>query len=241
MTMPTFPTDALISTEPISSEQLAKEGWSPEGTRENWVDGPWRDEPDKVIWTDPETGLDCMILRNRTGVLCGYVGVPSTHPWYGVDYSGCINRHKPYTLEERRAQAEEALEAANRLPETDTTKGSAVRALELQLQALEADGWMSRMERWPCLDYDREDKCHSPEDTLRAHGGITYSGASSAYQSYVGREGRPEDVWLYGFDCGHSSDFSPGMEATTRWIDSKHGPNPFRDPNATYDPRLALR
>lgn len=48
--------------------------------------GPWTDEPDKAQWVDPETGLDCLIVRNRMGSLCGYVGVPSDHVAYGKFY-----------------------------------------------------------------------------------------------------------------------------------------------------------
>lgn len=50
-----------------------------------WGSGPWQDEPDKAMWTDEATGLACLILRNETGALCGYVGVHVGHPWYGVD------------------------------------------------------------------------------------------------------------------------------------------------------------
>lgn len=46
-------------------------------------DGPWRDEPDKAQWVDEATGLDCLIHRNPGGALCGYVGLPPGHPWYG--------------------------------------------------------------------------------------------------------------------------------------------------------------
>lgn len=48
--------------------------------------GPWSDEPDKAQWVDDATGLDCLIVRNRLGALCGYVGVPPGHPWHGKDY-----------------------------------------------------------------------------------------------------------------------------------------------------------
>jgi hypothetical protein len=48
--------------------------------------GPWTGEPDKVQWVDQATGLDCLIVRNRGGALCGYVGVPKGHPWFEVDY-----------------------------------------------------------------------------------------------------------------------------------------------------------
>ena len=52
--------------------------------------GPWTDEPDKVQWVDETTDLDCLILRNGSGALCGYVGIPNTHPWYGKGYSQCL-------------------------------------------------------------------------------------------------------------------------------------------------------
>lgn len=45
--------------------------------------GPWADEPDKAQWVDDATDLDCLIVRNRSGALCGYVGVPADHPWHG--------------------------------------------------------------------------------------------------------------------------------------------------------------
>ena len=51
------------------------------------LDGPWRDEPDKAQWVDEATGLDCLIVRNRRGALCGYVGVPPGHPLHGRDYA----------------------------------------------------------------------------------------------------------------------------------------------------------
>jgi hypothetical protein len=49
-------------------------------------EGPWADEPDKAQWVDPSTNLDCLIVRNHSGALCGYVGVPPEHPWHGKGY-----------------------------------------------------------------------------------------------------------------------------------------------------------
>ncbi len=48
--------------------------------------GPWRDEPDKAQWKDEATGYPCLIVRNTWGALCGYVGVPPTHPLHGKGY-----------------------------------------------------------------------------------------------------------------------------------------------------------
>lgn len=49
--------------------------------RTGWDAGPWDDEPDRIQWTDEATGLPCLILRNRHGAWCGYVGVALDHPW----------------------------------------------------------------------------------------------------------------------------------------------------------------
>lgn len=35
-------------------------------------------------------GLDCLIVRNHYGALCGYVGVPPGHPWHGRDYADTV-------------------------------------------------------------------------------------------------------------------------------------------------------
>lgn len=58
--------------------------------KSKWGDGLWNEEPDKIQWLDEATGLSCMIRRNQNmGFLCGYVGVPSSHPMHGVDYNNC--------------------------------------------------------------------------------------------------------------------------------------------------------
>ena len=45
----------------------------------------WDNEPDKL--TGSECGLSTLILRNPSGCLCGYVGVPKEHPLYGKHYT----------------------------------------------------------------------------------------------------------------------------------------------------------
>lgn len=184
--MPEFPEGTITSMEPISAEQLKKEGWGPGGTRDNWGDGPWRDEPDRVEWIEPETGYRCEIRRNRAGSLCGYVTVPEDHIWHGIEYSGCVNRH----------------------PQT------------------EEKDWGYKV--YPCLDYDKEDRCSSPESMLRVHGGLTYSGKVD------------DGGWRYGFDTAHCGDYSPGMEATMRQLHVT-SPNPYSDPDATFDPITGIK
>lgn len=46
---------------------------------------PWRDEPNRVAWRDPATGLQCLILRHMVmGHLNGYVRVPRDHAMHGM-------------------------------------------------------------------------------------------------------------------------------------------------------------
>jgi len=50
-----------------------------------WPDGPWKNEPDVKQFTT-EAGYPGVIHRsNACGHLCGYIGVPSGHPWHRED------------------------------------------------------------------------------------------------------------------------------------------------------------
>lgn len=46
-------------------------------------EGPWNDEPDEIVWDDEVSGLSCMARRAQGGHWCGYVALPSGHPWNG--------------------------------------------------------------------------------------------------------------------------------------------------------------
>jgi hypothetical protein len=49
---------------------------------------PWESEPDNAEWEDKLTGYKCRIQRHgHFGHLCGYVGIPKSHPLYGKHYS----------------------------------------------------------------------------------------------------------------------------------------------------------
>jgi hypothetical protein len=53
-----------------------KDGMKP---KSQWKDGPWKDEPDKIVWKT-KAGLPGMIVRNHVGALCGYAAVSESHP-----------------------------------------------------------------------------------------------------------------------------------------------------------------
>jgi hypothetical protein len=47
---------------------------------------PWENEPDHAEWEN-EVGYKCRISRmERSGALCGYVGIPKGHTFWGVSY-----------------------------------------------------------------------------------------------------------------------------------------------------------
>ncbi|PLK22438.1 hypothetical protein C0V72_14870 [Porphyrobacter sp. TH134] len=64
--------------------------------------GPWTGEPDRLGWTDAATGYSCLILRQHTGALSGYVAVPFGHPLWGfrhdaIPASLVLNPHRGLT------------------------------------------------------------------------------------------------------------------------------------------------
>ena len=50
------------------------------------TDRPWDNEPDDAEWFDEDTKYMCQIRRNVNLSLCGYVGIPKSHPLWGVKY-----------------------------------------------------------------------------------------------------------------------------------------------------------
>lgn len=64
--------------------------------KSSWRKGEWTNEPDKIQWPDEATGLPCLIVRGPSGALCGYVGVPDTHPWHGKSYTDAIGAHEEH-------------------------------------------------------------------------------------------------------------------------------------------------
>lgn len=198
-----FPQDATADTRPLSDLQQTE--WA---GRESWLPGPWHNEPwDVIRWIDPTTGLHCLLSRSRAGSWCGYVGVGPDHPWFGVGYSGCINKHAPLSLEERKREAREALGKAWAAVESDPTNElfkSNYRLAELFYQGISGTTIMSRIDKFSCLTGDNA--CGTPEGALNVHGGITFSGDRNFLMP-------TEDagLWWFGFDCHHHMDIAPGM------------------------------
>lgn len=97
-----------------------------------------------------------MAIRNQTGVWCGYVGVPPSHPLYGKGYE---------------------------------------------------------------------------ELDLTVHGGLTYASACALHICHTPKPGEPDNVWWFGFDCGHGGDLTPAF--ITLYERCKLAPSIFEE---TYKP-----
>lgn len=54
----------------------------------------WLNEPNELRFE--ADGLPCVMLRGLMGAWCGYVGVPSSHPWFGLEYISRIKRPKGF-------------------------------------------------------------------------------------------------------------------------------------------------
>ena len=53
---------------------------------------PWEDEPDNAEWVQEPSGYKCRIKRNPiTGTLCGYVGIPEEHKFWGNRYDDHVD------------------------------------------------------------------------------------------------------------------------------------------------------
>jgi hypothetical protein len=52
--------------------------------RSAWTPGEWQDEPDIVEWRLQGVPYPLLIVRGRTGCLCGYVAIPEGHALHGM-------------------------------------------------------------------------------------------------------------------------------------------------------------
>ncbi|MBD2629642.1 hypothetical protein [Trichormus variabilis] len=87
-----------------------------------WADGEWQQEPDRIEWVF--LGFPCLILRHEGSWLCGYVGIPPTHPYYGKDMLDieikALQVHKKITFSEASHHGDDPRAVCHQLlPKTD--------------------------------------------------------------------------------------------------------------------------
>lgn len=78
-------------------------------------------------------------------------------------------------------------------------------------------GYVAITEDHPCFELPYDDE----KVDLSCHGGLTFSGHCSEHNPehgicHVPAPGEPDNVWWFGFDCGHAFDFCPGVVATLK-------------------------
>lgn len=157
--------------------------------KSQWGDGPWQTEPDDERWIDEATNLPCWIRRAPvTGSLCGYVGVPRTHPAFGLPYDFDIDfdPHAPF------------------VPFRPELLGDGPDSMFRRMYDRRQTEWLTVKERKPVQTLVNQ---------IVAHGGLTYAN----HQDDSGGENW-RDWWWYGFDCAHAGDLAPAMEALKRTI-----------------------
>jgi hypothetical protein len=164
----------------------------------DWGRGDWTEEPDKAQCIDAETGLDCLIVRNRVGALCGYVGVPDSHPWHGKGYHDVdVRVHGGLTFANRCADASEAARERMR---------SRVQSCASEAATYPQGDAATFIATWG----DAVESSEAFGCAMEAHA-----------ICHVPAPGRPEHVWWFGFDCAHSGDLSPGMDHRWRYSDEE--------------------
>jgi hypothetical protein len=204
--------------------------------KSGWGEGPWQSEPDKIQWQDPDTGYPCLIVRNgmSMGFLCGYVGVPANHPAHGLSYDGELYlEHKEHMKKSREAMRKNH-EAGKSALEGEFPERPKV--VNEHLSEIEVHGGMTFAE--PCASMGREDwieyakYINSPglkaEASQYSEGDAArriaeWKDAVRDYDKWRAEceskeichkpdPGEADDVWWFGFDCGHAWDLSPGMK-----------------------------
>lgn len=80
--------------------------------KSEWGEGPWQSECDRAEWIEEQSGYPCIVLRVAMhGAYCGYVGVPESHKYFGVedksDNYGDVDVHGGVTYAEHCAHHEE--------------------------------------------------------------------------------------------------------------------------------------
>jgi hypothetical protein len=171
--------------------------------KEKWGDGPWTLEPDRLEFE--AHGFPCLLNRAPvTGAWCGYVAVPPGHPLHGVWYGGCF---KGCRKERKSYVSKKSIEAARRKGET------AKLNMLVAMRNLQKSKMFKRQRKEHPRHVCGWRANHSPESILSVHGGITFSGECHGPICHKPKPGEPDNVWWYGFDCAHSGDLSPAMEA----------------------------
>src|SRR5258706_1750991 len=201
----------------------------------SWARGEWDSEPDKVIWYD-ETKFPCLILRGIVGSLNGYVGVPVYYPAYGLSYDGETKHdHDEYFKAFReqvrkRDRSKSILEAVdfNSLPSKPVVPGIGDKLLNIRVHGgltFAGPSLVITKEMWEhdkkSIDWNQKQAVGYPygdsaewlKEWLPVINNYkTWSDKRKATSICLHSE-EPDETWWFGFDCAHTWDRRPKIEA----------------------------
>jgi hypothetical protein len=201
-----------------------------------WPRGEWDNEPDKILWEDTETGLPCLALRGPVGSFNGYVGIPVYHPAYGLSYNGETKYDHDKYLDAYWEQIRKLSPSKNILNAVDFDKlppkpvvpniGEKLKDIKVHGRltfagpsaAASKESWNSEQRT---IDYHTSQARNFPKgdsaEWLKEWGPIIhdYEAWSKRFkaQHVCLNNDEVDETWWFGFDCAHSGDLSPKLEA----------------------------
>jgi hypothetical protein len=181
--------------------------------KSEWGPGAWQDEPDKAQFMDEPTGLPCLIVRNNSGALCGYVGVTEGHPYFGKDYDSSAS--VPHICDEscdaendyhsHSSSVGGHLSVHGGITFSDFCSDHSEAAYQRFVTRLE--GARDEAKRYPVGD---------AAQLIREWGGLDYAAWKARREAtgicHITTPGESDRVWWFGFDCSHSGDVSPAYQ-----------------------------
>ena len=150
-------------------------------------------EPDVAQWIDDYTGYRCMVNRcDRSGHLCGYVGVPEGHRLWGIEYTRQISVSSDWMegreLDDRTSPIDLLCMG---LDGADKPSLSIFFEVHGGLTYSRATGGAEHLERV---------KLNRPEQLE------DYVTNPQEWMCFLDERGETLSTWFWGFDCHHSGD-----------------------------------
>jgi len=220
--------------------------------KSSWGQGEWLNEPDKITWTDPETGYSCIVLRGPVGSFCGYVGVPIYHPAYGLSYNGSTqhdhDQRSDAFLKALRNNVDKSKPFLDRigldkLPETPVVPNIGDKISEIRVHGgLTYSGGPHKPTKEMWENYKLQAFRSRIEAAMFPHGDSAeflkeWGPFLDDYEAWskqvilktIGSENYDDENWYFGFDCSHHLDLSPKLEATLKLVGSYSSHTHLRD------------
>jgi hypothetical protein len=175
-----------------------------------WGPGPWQNEPDKMQYRDKGTGYPCLIVRNNSGALCGYVGVPKGHPAYEKSYD--VSWYDENGKERQMTPFEQAMSniaVHGGLTFADHCTPHAPEDWKKFKKKMSSKALKAEARKFP--QGDAAKKLHDWGQGLESYEAYVALKQAKTICHIPGPD-EPDDIYWLGFDCNHAGDRSPSYE-----------------------------